>query len=84
MGGRKYDHCVLLTPNEYTALAHSCCRMSSTNRIGDIERVHQLRAQTKDRRKSVDFTEKKYGRRGSLDYDSDPSNHEMRYLLETR
>ncbi|GMI09056.1 hypothetical protein TrLO_g3199 [Triparma laevis f. longispina] len=58
-------------------------KMSSTNRIGDIERVHQLRAQMKDRRKSVDFIQQKYGRRGSLDYDSDPSNHEMRYLLET-
>jgi len=58
-------------------------RMSSTNRIGDIERVHAMRSATKGRRTSVDFNEIKYGRRGSLDYDSDPSNHEMRYLLET-
>ncbi|GMH47307.1 hypothetical protein TrRE_jg12791, partial [Triparma retinervis] len=62
-------------------------RMSSTNRIGDIERIHSLKegkgGRKKSRRRSVDFNKINYGRRGSLDYDSDPNNHELRYLMET-
>jgi hypothetical protein len=48
---------------------------------GDIERIHSLKG-TK-RRSSVDFDQINYGRRGSLDYDADPNNHELRYLMET-
>mmetsp|Transcript_16268 Transcript_16268/g.33476 ORF Transcript_16268/g.33476 Transcript_16268/m.33476 type:complete len:928 (-) Transcript_16268:25-2808(-) len=59
-------------------------RMSSTNRIGDIERIHSIKeGRNEKRRKSVDFNKINYGRRGSLDYDSEPNNHELRYLLET-
>ena len=56
--------------------------LSSTNRIGDIERIHHLRSSL-PKATSVDFDALKYGRRGSLDYDADPSYHEMRTLLET-
>ncbi len=60
-------------------------RMSSTNRIGDIERLSSMKQKSRNsqRKGSVDFNRLRYGRRGSLDYDEDPMNHEMRFLLET-
>ena len=58
-------------------------KMSDVRQIGDIERVHRENRGERERKKSVDFDKIKYGRRGSLDYDSNHDYHEMRTILET-
>jgi len=58
-------------------------KMSDVRQIGDIERVHRENRSVRERKKSIDFEKIRYGRRGSLDYDSNADFHELRSILET-
>jgi hypothetical protein len=57
-------------------------KMSSTQRIGDIENHHSHMSKQK-RRSSIDYNEQIWGVRGSINYDAKENYHELRTILET-